>query len=58
MTRLRLLSLTADTFPPNRPDVETLFLKEFAERQREEKASEGVGNPTMFEALKRAKLVE
>ena len=33
-------------------------LKEFAVRQREEKASEGVGNATMFEALKRAKLVE
>ncbi len=33
-------------------------LKEFAQRQVEEKASEGVGNATMFEALKRAKLVE
>ena len=33
-------------------------LKEFAQRQAEEKASEGVGNATMFEALKRAKLVE
>ena len=32
-------------------------LKEFAQRQAEEKA-EGVGNATMFEALKRAKLVE
>jgi small subunit ribosomal protein S1 len=33
-------------------------LKEFAERQRQEKASEGGGNTAMFEALKRANLVE
>ena len=33
-------------------------LKEFAERQRREQASEGAANTSMFDALKRAKLVE
>jgi hypothetical protein len=33
-------------------------LKEFAERQRQEQASEGAANTSMFDALKRAKLVE
>ena len=33
-------------------------LKEFAERQRQEQAAEGAANTSMFEALKRAKLVE
>jgi small subunit ribosomal protein S1 len=33
-------------------------LKEFSERQRQEKEAEGAANTSMFEALKRAKLVE
>lgn len=33
-------------------------LKEFTERQRQEQAAEGAANTSMFEALKRAKLVE
>lgn len=33
-------------------------LKEFTERQRQEQAEEGAANTSMFEALKRAKLVE
>ena len=33
-------------------------LKEFTERQRQEQAAEGAANTSMFDALKRAKLVE